>query len=129
MIRSARRYAADVQGNKADLSKASASSDDFWFLYEIPLMEGEAGAMMAFVDTATVVANRLKENALIAQICYGVSLAITFFVFLFVFGSMRRSIQSETRYNRGVLYMVPHDVLRNTKTMIEYIEVLHASLF
>jgi hypothetical protein len=129
VIRSCRRYASDVEANKADPTKAVSSSEDFWFLYEIPLMEGEAGAMMAFVDTYAVVVNRLNENTLIAQICYGISLAITFFVFLVVFGSMRRSIQAETRYNRGVLFMVPHDVLRNTKVMLEYIEGLHASLF
>jgi hypothetical protein len=129
VIRSARRYISDVQANANDLTKATASTNDFWILYEIPLMEGEAGAMMAYVETATVVANRLNENAMIAQICYGISLAGTFIVFLFVFGAMKRSIQLETRYNRGVLFMVPHDVLRNTKAMIEYIEGLHVSLF
>jgi hypothetical protein len=129
VIRSARRYGADLKANLADLKKATGSSDDFWFLYEAPLMESEAGAMMAYTETSTVVANRLKENALIGQICYGISLALTFIVFLFVFGSLRRSVQAETRYNRGVLYMIPHDVLRNTKAMIEYIETLHGSLF
>jgi hypothetical protein len=129
VIRSARRYASDLKANINDVSKATSSSDDFWFLYEAPLMEGEAGAMMSYIDTSTVVANRLKENALIGQICYGISLALTFVVFMFVFGSLRRSVQAETRCNRGVLYMVPHDVLRNTKAMIEYIENLHAGLF
>ena len=130
VIRSARRYASDVETNADKAVRATlASADDFWFLYEITLMEGEAGAMMAFSDTATVVANRLKENALIGQICYGISLALTFVVFLFVFGTLRRQVQAETRFSRGVLFMVPHDVLRNTKTMIEYIENLHAELF
>ena len=129
VIRSSRRFAYDLEANYQDLSKATVSSDDFWLLYEIPLMEGEAGAMMAYSDTATVVANRLKENALIGQICYGISLALTFIVFIFVYGALRRQVQAETRHNRGVLFMVPHDVLRNTKAMIEYIENLHAGLF
>ena len=128
VIRSARRYAADALQNKNNLTLATESSDDYWFLYEIPLMEGEAGGMMAFIECALSVVRRLDENAMIANICYGSALGITFIVFFMVFGALRRSVFSETKYARGALYMVPHNVLRESKPIIEYIEGLFAAL-
>lgn len=114
--------------NKNNLTQATASSDDFWFLYEVPLMEGEAGGMMAFVECALSVVARLAENELIANICYGSSLGLTFVVFFFVFGALRRSLLAEAKFARAVLSMVPHDFLRDSKPMTEYIETLAAQL-
>jgi hypothetical protein len=128
VIRSGRRYASDILVNKNNVTQAVESSDDFWLLYEVPLMEGEAGGMMAFIECAMSVVRRLDSNAMIANICYGIALGMTFVIFFIVFAVLRRSILAETKYARGVLYMVPHGVLRECKAMIEYIETLYAAI-
>jgi hypothetical protein len=132
-IRSSRRLAADVtyqykKGGVAAVRNAHDSEDDFWFLYEIPLMEGEAGINMAFRRAKDGLEDDLRNGIVVANICYAVALGASVLIFVWVFGAVRKSITTETRYNRGVLYMVPHDVLRNTKAMIEYIENLHAGI-
>jgi hypothetical protein len=121
VLRSVRRYAADVMQNKNNLTLATGSSDDFWFLYEVPLVEGAAGGMMAFVECALSVVARLGANANIGLVCYGVSLAMTFIVFIFLFGNLRRSLLAESRLSRAVLTL-------ECKPMIEYIETLAAQL-
>ena len=128
VLRSARRYASDIMENKNSLSRATQSAEDFWFLYEVPLMEGEAGGMMAFIHCALSVVARLDQNGFIANICYGTALGLTFVVFIFFFGGLRRSLLAEAKFARGVLGMVPHDFLRDSKSMIEYIETLSAQL-
>lgn len=110
------------------MKNATDSADDFWFLYEIPLIEGEAGINMAFRRAKNGLEDDLRKGVVVANICYAVGLGASVLIFVWIFGVVRKSITTETRYNRGVLYMVPHDVLRNTKIMIEYIENLHAGL-
>ncbi len=132
-IRSARRLIADVRrqyksGSTAAIRNATESADDFWFMYEIPLLEGEAGINMAFRRAKVYLQDALRRAVFAANVSYAVGLGVSFIVFFWVFGSVRKAITAETRLNRGALYMVPHDVLRNTKTMIEYIETLHSGL-
>lgn len=132
-IKSARRLMSDVRrqyqsGGTAAIRNATESADDFWFLYEIPLLEGEAGINNAFRVAKSILQDALEQAVFAANVCYAVGLGVSFFVFFWVFGSVRKAITAETRFNRGALYMVPHDVLRNTKTMIEYIETLHSGL-
>jgi hypothetical protein len=133
VIRSSRRYASDVMAwytkeNYDGVKKAKDSADDFWFVYEATLAEGEAGINSAFRKAKEYLTKNLRNGIVAANICYAVGLGASVLVFFWVFGSVRKAIATETRYNRGVLYMVPHDVLRNTKAMIEYIETLHAGL-
>jgi hypothetical protein len=128
IIRSGRRFSADILKNKADTTMAVDSSDDFWFLYEIPLMEGEAGANMAFNVARHMLEDDLKKGVLIASIAYAVSLGTSLILFTWIFGIVKGKIAVETHYNRGVLFMVPHGILRNNKAMIEYIETLYTGI-
>ena len=101
---------------------------DFWFLFEAVLHEGEAGINTAFKVEKNTLQRSLQGGNLAANVTYAISLLGAFIIFFWVFGSVRKSIQAETRFNRGALFMVPHDVLRNTKAMIEYIETLNAAI-
>ena len=142
-IRSSRKYSTrvlelyNVNKNELDVRKDSSAEADFHFMYEIPLLEGEAGAYQAINEAKSILDETVKRGILAANISYAVGLAASFIIFLWVFGAIRKSIIAETKYARGgkinillklVLYMVPYDVLRNTKAMIEYIENLHAAL-
>jgi hypothetical protein len=127
-IVSCRRYAADILTHKDDITKATSTSNDFWYVYEIPLMEGEGGINMAFRSAKDTFEADLKNGVIAASASYAVGLGASFIIFIWVFGSVRKSLQTESKYNRGVLFMVPHDILRNSKAMIEYIEQLYTGL-
>ena len=142
-IRSARRYAAEVlslyneKKDPKDVMKDTSVERDFWYMYEIPLLEGEAGAYQLFEQAKLHLDKSVESSRVVANISYAVALGATFIIFIWVFGAYRKSIFAETRYARGgkiniilnlVLFMIPHDVLRNTKAIIEYIEGLHAAL-
>ena len=106
-IRSARRYAATVlslyneKKDPKDVMKDTSVEPDFWYMYEIPLLEGEAGAYQIF-NQAKMHLNKLVDNSrVVANICYAVSLGMTFIIFIWVFGAYKKSILAETRYARG----------------------------
>ena len=130
LIRSTRRVAADTLSNYKSGSVANATEtiNDFWFLYEVSLGEAEAGASMALLTSEKTLLEALAAGNLAANVSYAIGLALSLVVFLWIFASVRASILVETKFSRGVLYMVPHDVLRNTKAMIEYIEALSVGL-
>ena len=141
LIRSSRRFAADVLQADASKKYATDTVDDFWFIYEVPLIEGEAGINTAFRVGKELLTQSLASGIVAANISYAVALGSSIVVFLWIFGSVRKGIQLETKYNRGgnlfilsvysrylVLYIIPNDVLRNTKAVIEYVETLHAAL-
>ena len=125
IITKGERFKHDIEKHE-HLSKEAEI--DFWFLFEAVLHEGEAGINTAFRVGKDTLQRSLQSGNIAANVTYAISLLAAFVVFFWVFGSVRKSIQAETRYNRGVLYMVPHDVLRNTKAMIEYIETLNAAI-
>lgn len=106
LIRSARRFVADVNktvdhsANRIHHPSAD-SADDFWFLWEIPLMEGEAGAYSALTAATTTLNDHFASGKIAANVTYAISLVATLIIFFWVFGSVRRSIQQETKYNRG----------------------------
>jgi len=144
-IRSSRKYFKKVlelyeqNKNVSDVRKVDSRSvePDFHFMYEIPLLEGEAGAYQAINNAKDTLSDKINNGVLSANISYAVGLACSFMIFIWIFGSIRKRILEETRYSRGgkiddelklVLYMVPYDTLRNTKAMIEYIENLHAAI-
>ena len=108
LIRSCRRYGAEVLAAEAagDGSKATATADDFWYIYEIPLMEGEAGINTAFRVAKEELETSLKAGIVAANISYAVALGASFVIFFWVFGSVRRSIQVETKYNRGGMFWI-----------------------
>ena len=125
ILTTAERYIHDIVAHD-DLTEEAAM--DFWFLYEVMLSEAEGGSNAAFKAGKDALERSLIAGTLAASVSYAVGLGASFIIFFWVFGSVRKSIQSETRFNRGVLYMVPHDVLRNTKAIIEYIETLSAAI-
>jgi hypothetical protein len=135
VIKSTQRFAIDLN-TTGQLS--SATSDDYWFLHEVLLNEAESGGYAAYTAAVNTLANALSSARVAANATYAVSLAASFVIFFWLFASVRKSIQTETKYNRAgkfivkfifiVLYIVPHEVLRNTKPIIEYIDQLHAEI-
>ena len=106
-IRSARKYATRVlelyNVNKIpeDIRKDTSTEADFHFLYEIPLLEGEAGAYQAIHEAVLILDEDVVRGILAANISYAVGLAASFIIFLWVFGAIRKSIIAETKYARG----------------------------
>ena len=134
-IRSSRKYANRIlevyQANGKNpmaIRKDTLVEPDFHFMYEIPLLEGEAGAYQALNEGILILESKITAGILAANVSYAVGLAASIIIFIWVFGAIKKSILADTKYARGVLFMVPHDTLRNTKAMIEYIENLHAAL-
>lgn len=134
-IRSARKYANKVlevyeaNGKNAMAVRMDTTVEpDFHFLYEIPLLEGEAGAYQAINEGIAILREATTAGILAANVSYAVGLAASIIIFIWVFGAIKKTIFAETKYARGVLFMVPHETLRTTKAMIEYIENLHAAL-
>jgi hypothetical protein len=131
---SCRRYSAEILSayrqneDINDIKNAYSSENDFWFMYEIPLVEGEAGGYMAYHTAVELLTEDLNSGNLVANVCYAVGLATSLIIFVVVFGRIRKRILTETRYSRGALFLVPHDVLRGSKPMIEYIENLYAAI-
>jgi hypothetical protein len=105
------------------------STNDFWFIYEVLSVELRAASLNAFWDTSATLISRLKQNILIGQICYGVSLALAFLVFFFAFKPLPKTFADEALLHRNTLFLVPQEVLRESKSIQEYIEGLHDYLF
>ena len=106
-IRSARRYAArvleiyNVNKNPFDIRKDTTVEADFHFLYEIPLLEGEAGGYQSIHEAILILDEEIVRGVLAANISYAVGLAASFAIFIWVFGSIRKSIFAETKFARG----------------------------
>ena len=133
-VRSSRKFASKLlevykKENKEEAVRNDTSVEpDFHFMYEIPVLEGEAGAYQA-IDVAKLnLDEQITKGILSANISYAVGLTCSFLIFIWVFGSIRKSILAETKFARGVLFLVPYETLRNTKAMIEYIDNLHAAI-
>ena len=133
-VRSSRKFASKLLDvykktkHEEDVRDDTTVEADFHFMYEIPLLEGEAGAYQSIEAAKMDLDDKIKKGILSANISYAVGLACSFVIFIWVFGSIRKSILAETKFARGVLFLVPYDTLRNTKAMIEYIENLHAAI-
>lgn len=102
--------------------------DDFWFLWEVLNNEGETGMYTLFEAGLEKFTMDLSSGTLAANATYAVGLVYAIAVFWFGFGAIRNYIRSETKASRNALYMVPIQVVRVTKPIIEYVEELHLSL-
>lgn len=133
-IRSSRKYTSkimelyDINKNPRDVMKDTSVEPDFHYIYEIPLLEGEAGGYQAINTAKTIMEEQLTAGLLAANISYAVGLVCSFIIFIWIFGAIRKNILEETKKARGVLFMVPYETLRNTKAMIEYIENLYTAI-
>lgn len=106
-IRSSRKYTSkikelyNVNKNPRDVMKDKSIEPDFHFIYEIPLMEGEAGAYQAVITAKNIMEAQLRAGLLAANISYAVGLVCSFIIFIWIFGAIRRSIKEETKISRG----------------------------
>jgi hypothetical protein len=98
VIRSTQRFVLDLN-TTSQLS--ATTSDDYWFLYEVLLNEAESGGYAAYTAAVNSLTNALSSAKVAANATYAVSLAASFVIFFWLFGSVRKSIQTETKYNRG----------------------------
>jgi hypothetical protein len=106
-IRSSRRYASKVHElyehhkDPMDIREDDSVEADFHFMYEIPLLEGEAGAYQAINAAKDNLDSQITNGILSANISYAVGLASSFFIFIWIFGAIRKNILEETKFARG----------------------------
>lgn len=106
-IRSGRRYATKVlqlynsTGSAFAVKNDTSVEADFHFLYEIPLLEGEAGAYQSVNEAIHILDEDILRGVLAANISYAIGLAACFVIFIWIFGAIRKSILAETKYARG----------------------------
>lgn len=94
----------------------------YWFVYEAANEEGAAGlqAIKVLIESQLLDEYRMAQTAFNAT--YGVTLAYTLFVFLWLFNNCKKDLSSESRHNRGILFMVPVTVIAKSRPVVEYIE-------
>jgi hypothetical protein len=129
MTASMRAFASDVETNYKFSNVSKASLNDFWFLYETMLVEGTAGALNLIDATSSSLIAQSNEQALIGQFCYGISLILTLFTFLFIMRPMYYSLVEQTRYHRAALFLIPCDILRESKPIQKYIKEIYEKMF
>jgi hypothetical protein len=107
----------------------NTTSNDFWFLYESLFVEAKRATLDTFKNTSSVLIARLKENILIGQIVYGVSLILVVVAFFVVLRPLHQKFVDEIRWQRQVLFLVPQQVLRESPPFANYILIAHNQLF
>lgn len=106
-IRSSRKYGNkvrelyEVNKNPRDIMKDRSVEADFHFMYEIPLLEGEAGAYQAIDGAKIYLDKQIRSGVVAANISYAVGLTLSFIIFIGVFGTIRKNILAETKIARG----------------------------
>lgn len=107
LVRSSRKYSTkvmelyNIRKDPRDVMSDTSVIADFHYMYEIPLLEGEAGAYQAIDTSKVYMENQLTAGLLAANVSYAVGLACSFIIFIWIFGAIRKSILEETKIARG----------------------------
>jgi PAS domain S-box-containing protein len=122
-IQSASILGQTLGWNPKDQAKfGPLSIKDVWYNLEAPAVEGVAGM--------TEVADQIEANLLaeytMSRTAFNLTYALTIvyagILYLIVFRSVRQDLSAEFKHNRGILFMVPMQVVAKSKPIIEYIE-------
>ena len=129
VLNSSEAFYKDAVANFNLTSVAKNSSNEFWFLYEALTAEVQLVTLRLYSDTSDSLIARLKENVVIGQICYAISLILVILTYLLLFRPLHKLFLDQTRCHRGSLYLLSQDVLRDYKPLKPYIENMHNVLF
>ena len=126
------------------LSETSAAGpidkDSYWYLLEAIQNEGEEGLMKVKTTVRDKLLALYDQSRTAFNATYGITLAWTLVVFLFIFRNVQSELAQETRHNREskminihllnyiVMLMVPEDILFRIKPIVEYIERIFLEL-
>jgi hypothetical protein len=115
-------------GARLGSTQDASTQNDFWFLWEVLNNEAEPGLYTALDAGVGDLKTDFAAGNAAANATYAIGLIYVFFVFLIVFGKVKKSIKQETKHSRNALYMVPIQVVRVTKPIMEYVENLYRDL-
>jgi hypothetical protein len=125
-------YAARIIGDSSILSQTANSSslDDkvFWFTWESLPIEGSALLKELDVVQEDVVRELYSAARTASNATYGVSLAYMLILFLFGFATVRQNLQNESKHNRSILFMIPLEVVKRNKQILDYIDQVFLEL-
>ena len=94
----------------------------FWYLFETSEDEGSEGLNKLRSIIEEKVLASYDSSRVAFNITYAITLVYALVLFLWPFASVRKDLLNEARHNRGILFMVPMNVVAKSKPIIEYVE-------
>jgi hypothetical protein len=125
-------YASRLIGDSSILGQtanpSSLDTEVFWFTWESLPIEGSALLKQLDLVQEEVVRDLYSAARTASNATYGVSLAYMFLLFLFGFATVRQNLQNESKHNRSILFMIPIEVVKRNKQILDYIDQVFLEL-
>jgi hypothetical protein len=101
---------------------STISIDSFWTTWLATPVEGKALLYELMLLESAKISEEYNMSRTAASASYGVSFALSLFLFLFVFSNVKSNLQNESKHNRSILFMIPIDVVKRNKTILDYVD-------
>ena len=110
-------------------------ADSFWFMFASIPIEGDALLAELTYQQQNDIQAVYTSARVASSVTYAISLAWCVLLFFWIFGTIRKNLQNESRHNRSskilylfhisysiVLFMIPLDILKKNKIILDYVD-------
>jgi hypothetical protein len=98
------------------------STQDVWYNLEAPPFEGAEGMNEVAGQIEKKLLEEYSGSKTAFNVTYAVTLVYACVLYLMVFRSVKKDLSGEFKHNRGILFMVPMQIVAKSKPIIEYVE-------
>jgi hypothetical protein len=109
-----------VLADTANISEISI--DTFWTTWTATPVEGKTLTHQLLLLELTRISEYYNASRLAASVTYGVSLALSLIIFLVIFSGIKANLQNESKHNRSILFMIPNDIVKKNKAILDYVD-------
>jgi hypothetical protein len=107
----------------ADTENVSEISvDKFWTTWTATPIEGKTLTHQLLQLEITRISEFYNTSRLAASVTYGFSLALSLIIFLVIFSGIKANLQNESKHNRSILFMIPNDIVKRNKAILDYVD-------
>lgn len=103
-------------------SIANLSINTFWTTWLATPVEGKELTQELIMLESTIVTQRYNLSKLASSVTYGFSLGLSLVMFLIIFSNIKSNLQNESKHNRSILFMIPIDVVKRNKAILDYVD-------
>jgi len=98
------------------------STDIFWQTWTATPIEGkELTHELSYLEEIRI-SEYYNASRLAASVTYGISIGISLVVFLVIFSGIKANLTNESKHNRSILFMIPNDVVKRNKAILDYVD-------